>query len=439
MRRHSVLSLILVLLLLLAACDLQQGSTQPNTNTPLPPTPTTGATPAPQLTPDLTAPITATLTTRTIIIWLPPEIATRTTLGADTLLDQIAEVAANLPDVEIRIEQKAVSGQGGMLSYLRTGRIVAPDILPDLIVLPTEQLVSSFNDSLIYPLDGLLEEEMLDALYPAARAMAQPDTQIMGYPFALTGLGHLAYTPGALGDAPILTWDDFLALAEQSLIIAGSGRPGAVLALQMYLDAGGTLTNEAGQPTLQVTPLTLALEQIAAGRASGFILNQSSSAVSVAETWQLFVEGASTIVQTTSDQILLSQSADLSPDFAPFPGINGHLVPIVNGWAWAISTSEVAQQELAVEVMLGLINDTRLATWSFQSGILPAQQAAFSLWPQENAYVSFLGEELARARPFPSPANNTIMGILGNAVVDVLSQTKTPQLAAEEASATLQP
>ncbi len=439
MQRLTVPSFILVLLFLLAACDLQQGSSAADAPPPAAPTPTPGATAAPQSTPNLTAPITNTTTTRLLIIWLPPEIATRTSMGADTFLNQLSEVTANMPDVEVRVEQKAVSGQGGMLSYLRTGRNVAPNILPDLVALPVEQLPAAITDNLIYPLDGLLDPGMVDGLYPAARAMAKPDDQILGYPFALTNLSHLAYVPDAVDDTPILTWDSLLGLSQQTLLIAGAGRPGAVFALQMYLDAGGTLVNEAGQPSLQVDPLTQALEQFAAGRDSGLILNQSSSAATVAEAWQLYTSGAATMVQTTADQILLTQFAGQAPDYAPLPGLTGRLAPLVNGWAWAISTPEPTQQTLALEVMQGLLDDNRLAEWSYQSGILPARQAAFALWPQDNPYVSFLGQELALARMFPAEANNTIMGILGNALVDVLSQTKTPQAAAEEAAATLQP
>ncbi len=439
MQRLSVISLFFPLLFLLAACDLQQSSPTADASTPAPPTATPDATAAAQSTPDFTVPITGTNSPRTLIIWLPPEIAARTAVGADTFLDQVSEITADLPDVEVRIEQKAISGQGGMLSYLRTGRNVAPAILPDLIVLPTDQLVSAFNDGLIHPLDGLLDQADLDELYPAAQAMAQPDTQIIGYPFAVINLSHLAYTPGALGEGPILNWEDLLSLEGQRLLIAGAGRAGAILALQIYLDAGGTLTNEAGQPALQIEPLTQALELFAQGRASGLIVNQSSSSVSVADAWQLFTGGAATIVQTTADQILLMPPSGPGAGYAPLPGINGFLPPLVTGWAWALSTSDARQQELAMDVMLALMDDNLLAEWSFQNSILPARPAAFALWPQEDAYVTFLNRELAVSRPFPSAANNTIMGVLGNALVDVLSQTQTPQLAAEEAAATLQP
>lgn len=439
MQRFSVMSLILPLLFLLAACDLQQNNPTMDASTSLPPTSTPGATVAAQSTPLFTVPVTTTTTPRTLIIWLPPEIASRTAVGADTFLDQVAEITAPLPDVEVRIEQKAVSGQGGMLSYLRTGRNVAPDILPDLIVLPTDQLTATFSDGLIYSLNGLLDEAALDELYPAAQAMAQPDTQIVGYPLALTNLSHLAFIPGSLGEDPILNWDNLLALENQRLLIAGAGRGGATLALQLYLDAGGSLVNEAGQPALQTGPLAQALEFFAQGRASGLIVSQSSSTVSVADAWQLYTSGATTMVQTTADHVLLALPAGQASNFAPLPGINGFLPPLVTGWAWALTAPDAGQQELAVGVMLALMDDGRLAEWSFQNKMLPTRQGAFALWPQKDAFSIFLERELAVARPFPSAANNTIMGILGNALVDVLSQAQTPQLAAEEAAATLQP
>lgn len=438
MRHLNFLCLLLGLLLLPTACDRQQNSPTTSAVSPSPPALTPVVTQAPQSTPGQVTPIAST-TNRTLIIWLPPEIGARTTSGAETFLNQLTELAGNLPDVEIRVEQKSVSGQGGILSYLRTGRNVAPDILPDLIVLPVDQLTAVLNDTLIYPLDGLLDEAALADLYPAARDMAQPDTQILGYPFALTNLSHLAYIPGALEEGPPTTWDELLALTEVSLLISGGGRSGAVLVLQLYLDGGGVLVNEAGQPALQVAPLARALGYFAAGRAAGLISNQSASAATVGETWQLFTNGASTMVQTTADQILLAGFPGQTPGFAPLSGQNGRLAPLVNGWAWALSTPEPAQQALAIEVLQSLIDDARLAEWSFQSSLLPARQPAFALWARNDSYTQFLGEELALARPFPSAANNTIMGILGNALVDVLNGSKSPQAAAEEAAATLQP
>ncbi len=394
-------------------------------------------TPAGATTPAVGVPADITPVAQLLIIWLPPEIATRTTPGSETFLQQLQEVTADIPNLEVRVEQKAVSGQGGMLNYLRTGRLVAPDILPDLIILPVEQLGAALNDSLIYPLNGLLDEATLGALYPAARTLAQPDAQIAGYPLAITGLSHLAFTPEAFSEGPARTWEELLTLPGQSLVIAGGGRAGATLALQLYLDAGGILVNEMGQSVLQVEPLSRALEQLAAGRASGLIVTQSSSAGTIMEVWQLFLSSGATMVQTTADQLLLTQTIGRPLAYAPLPGVKGRLTPLVSGWAWAVSTSEPAQQRLAVQVMLALMEADRLAEWSYASGILPARQDAFDLWPQDNAYVAFLGAELLLARPFPLAANNTIMGILGNAVADVLSQVKTPQAAAEEAAAAL--
>ncbi len=411
---------------------LTPGAVSPPQETPI-------VTPAGANTPAVGVPANVTPVAQLLIIWLPPEIATRTTPGSETFLQQLQEVTADIPNLEVRVEQKMVSGQGGMLNYLRTGRHVAPDILPDLIILPVEQLGAALNDSLIYPLNGLLDDSALASLYPAARTLAQPDAQIAGYPLAITGLGHLAYTPGVFSEGPAKTWEELLALPGQSLVIAGGGRAGATLVLQLYLDAGGVLINETGQSVLQVEPLRRALEQLAAGRASGLIATQSSSAGTIMEAWQLFMSGGGTMVQTTADQLLLTQTTGRPLAYAPLPGINGRLTPLVNGWAWAVSTPEPAQQRLAVQVMLALMEAERLAEWSYASGILPARQDAFALWPQDNAYVAFLGPELLLARPFPLGASNTIMGILGNAVADVLSQVATPQVVAEEAAAALQP
>lgn len=450
MQRQIFLWFLFGLLALLAACEQQPTSTDTGANLLTPastgsavtpaslPTPAVAATQTAQVTPRQQQPVVSD-PTRTLIIWLPPEIATRTATGADTFLSQLAEITAEYPNLEVRIEQKTVSGQGGMLSYLRTGRLVAPRILPDLIILPIDQLTTTLNDGLIYPLNGLLDESLMETLYPAALALAQPDSQIMGYPLALTGLSHLAYRTGTFADAPVNTWEELLALSGQSFLITGAGRSGAIFALQLYLDAGGQLVNEAGQPSLQVEPLTRALEPFSAGRAAGLISSQSSVVATSADSWQLYTNGAASMVQTTADHLLITGIGGRTPGFAPLPGLTGPLAPLISGWAWAVSTPEPGQQALAVEIMQAMLEENRLAEWSYQSGILPSRRSALALWPTGSSYTEFLGEQLEVARPFPAQANNTIMGILGNAVLDVLSRAKTPQAAAEEAAAALQP
>lgn len=438
--RRLLLFIVFSILLFASACDLISdgisGATSPNVVTA---TPTTAVSVV-QSTPDISEASTPTQTMRTLIVWVPPELTLTGEEEAGILSAQLNAFSVNYPDLELVFEQKLVSGQGSILNYLRTGRSVAPSILPDLVALPVEQLTPAAAEGLIFPLDGFLDPALIEDLYPAAQEMSRSEERVIGYPFALTNLPHLAYDSDVITGTFPLTWETLTTEARGGLIFPADGPDGAVLALEFYLLAGGSLVDEAGRPTLEVEPLAIALEQLSLGRSSGFILPQSNNVVTLDGAWQIFQNGPASLVQTTADQFLTSRTAEVSHAFGPIPGLDDYLVPLVDGWAWAVSAPEPEQQALAVELLTVLISDSNLGAWSMEHQLLPARRAAFEQWPvDDDPYVAFLQQEVARAQPDPLPTGSPTINVLSDAVYDVVSSLKTPQTAAEEAAAALQP
>ena len=77
---------------------------------------------------------------------------------------QMTEFDTTHPDVNLTVSTKKITEQGGTLNYLRSGRSVAPDILPDVVVLPASQLATAVDEELVFPLDSLIDTE---GFYPA--------------------------------------------------------------------------------------------------------------------------------------------------------------------------------------------------------------------------------------------------------------------------------
>ncbi len=274
--------LIIVLWLGLVGCGLLGNESDPNAAatptvfiSPTAPSPLPCRNHQPHSEAVLSTPAPDLLTLR---LWTTEEISPRSEVrGGPVLVEQLNAFDSAHPELALDVQLKMVTGQGGVLNYLRTGRTVAPTILPDVVLLQTSQLAAATQEGLIYPLDSLLSREMVNDLYPAAANLSRVNNALMGYPFFLTGLEHLAYNSTAITTTLPITWTGLMSLPNAALVFPAASQAGTRLLLQLYLAAGGTLTNDAGQPNLQVEPLTQALNLINRGRQTGVIMLESDN------------------------------------------------------------------------------------------------------------------------------------------------------------------
>jgi ABC-type glycerol-3-phosphate transport system substrate-binding protein len=433
----------IVVLFLLAACEADQEETPPpatDVTTAVPvatqePTPPAGLTPGPVETP-LPAQQPITLT-----VWTRPEIVPAGEQpGSDILVEQLSSFDEAHPGMSLRVEVKATTGQGGALSYLRAGRNVAPNILPDLLLLPATQLPDAVAENLIFPLGAGLSPELAAGLFPAAQALSQIEEVTYGHPYALINLQHLVYDTATITRTLPTTWSGLLAREDDiRLIFPGVGQDGAILTLQLYLAAGGTLRNEAGQLALQAEPLTVALRQIEQALATGRILPESASTSNLDQAWQIFQTTTANIVLSNGTTYRQQQNPAGRYDFARLPGIDQSLPLRPGALLWVITTPDPLRQAAALELINWLCAPDNLAAWSYAANIVPPSAAALALWPGEDAHASFLARVLPDARPFPVAASTTLLTTLAVATENVTGGVQTAAAAAETAVAALNP
>ncbi len=439
MKRFAII--LLLLLVLLPACSLLEGQATEGQATPGAATATPGSTPTAeteaQVTPQPTEPTTQEQ--GPVKVWVVQELSpAANAAGGSVLAGQLSAYELNHPGVQIDLEVKAAEGRGGIISYLRSGKGVAPGVLPDLIGLPIEQLGVAAGEGLVSPLDPLLAQADLEDLFPAARSQAQLDGQLFGYPMALRNLTHMAYSTETFTQTLPLTWDELIAPDLARFAFPGAGQAGAELLLQLYLAEGGTLTNESNQPALQLEPLTAALQRLSAGRASGAIPVETSSLTTFADSWQTFGETANS-VETVSSQYLVQRQEAIAHEFAAVPGPSAPLLPLIDGWAWAISTTDAARQAVAVDLLRWLIEGPNMGDWTLAASRLPARATAFEQWPEGDEYIEFVRRQLEQATPYPLIARGAMLDALRTAVFDVLSLANSPEAAAQQAVNALRP
>lgn len=406
------------------------------------------ATPSPEATAPFTVPPQATLAlpnptpppvvAAPLKVWIPPEIGARTEAGTQALADLIQVYQTTHATTEIIVEQKPMDGPGGLLSYLLTGRLVAPTVMPDLVAVPNTVLADSRYRDMFFPLGGLIDAGFIDSIYPAPAGQVIANDQIYGYPFATTGLTHLIYDPAVISGTIPMSWTRLISDTGHTLVIPADSREGAMLGLQFYLAEGGTLVDESGRAVLATEPLARALATIAGNKPN---LLQSHQLKTLDEAWQYHQLSLSDFMWTRAE-FLLGQ-AELDPalldelGFSAVPGTSVALIPLTTSWAWAVTTTEPARQARAAALIQFLTTPENLATWADQSHVLPAQREAMALLAEQSRYYQFAAVESERARALPVSETSRLMDVLGNAVFQALTTDTSPVLLAEEAAMAL--
>lgn len=381
-------------------------------------------------------------------VWLPPSIiAADPDRATDPLIAQINQFNQVHTDTQIVITAKEAEGPGGALDYLRTGQDVAPAILPDLIILPSGAVAAAAEGGLIHSwhnfdpaVDGdLLDDDMVNDLFPAAAATVRVDNQLYGYPLAVSHMLHMVYDSKVVTATIPTTWDAMLTVPNLALVLPAAGPGGAELALQLYLGAVSSLVDEDGDLAFQLGPLTKVLTRLDAARSAGRIATRAPNIATYTAAWAQLMEREATAAVVNAPTFYDDVAASTSLLPGPLPGAEGVQTPVVRTYAWALTTDDPVRQAISAELVSWLASPDNAGTWALTRTLLPAQRSAFSAWP-ENNYTAFLQAELERAQPYPALINEGVRTALSSAVFNVLTLVDPPLTAAQNVvKATQQP
>lgn len=289
-----------------------------------------------------------------------------------------------------------------------------------------------------YPMSSVTGEMIGEQIYPASAAQVMVSGQPLGYPFAIMGLTHLIYDPKVITQTVPIQWTEFISDTNHTLVLPADSREGALLGLQFYMAEGGALVDSTGRPLLEPEPLARALATIGVRKEN---LLQSHQLKTLDEAWQYHQLGLSDFMWMRSEFLLGRQALDPSllnsQSYMAVPGLNGHLLPLVTSWSWAITTEDPARQKLAEELIVNLTLPENLANWGQRSQVLAAQRAAMEIMSEQNPYLQFASGQLELARAMPVSETSRLMDVLGDAVFQLLTTDTPPEIIAEQAVATL--
>jgi ABC-type glycerol-3-phosphate transport system substrate-binding protein len=320
-----------------------------------------------------------------------------------------------------------------LLDLLRATSPVAPDALPDLILLSDADLAIAAREGLIQPLDDLLPASSEADLYTFARDAARIDRKRMGLPVA-ADINHLVYRPETF-DFPPGDWDALISdtLEYPFAFVDGAHVSDAVLS--DYALLGGAVINAEGQPALTLEALTQLLALYRDARVAGTLSTEYLNWPDEGAAWAAFTASDATLTVVRASRYLAERATGGDLQHARVPAIDGaRSLPIGRSWNLAIVTRDPRRQSIAARLIEHWSRVENLAAWTQAEHVLPASAEALSRWDAADGYVTFVRGELSRAVAPPSPAALDAIGpAFLTAIRDVLTGRVAPQAAATAA------
>jgi ABC-type glycerol-3-phosphate transport system substrate-binding protein len=422
----ALAGLVGVLALVLAACDSPiPGSTQmPDAPTGTSPPPaatrsTAGATDTPQ------APTAITLTMWTTEAFSPTAVITT----GQILAREVADFESDHPDVYLDFVLKKEEGKGGMLDYLLTTAMVVPELLPDVAIVPADDLASLVQAGIVQPLDDLVSAELMADLYPFAVEVATFDGRLHGLQFQ-ADLNHTIYDTGRL-TVPPRSWPGVLSSPGQYAFPAG-GQSGLVndAFMTQYL-AVRPWRPETLEPFLDLDSLTAVLQFYQDGVTRGVLAPAILNYHTVDDCLAAYDAGEAILSHVSAHRYLVERDRRQGAGVAPIPAISGAGPPITRGGVLVLVADEPARQALAVDWITRLMAPEVTGTWNEAAGYLSTRQSVLAGADEEDSYARFIHQQLLLGRPRPRLANYAqVAAALQQAVEQVVRGEATPEEAA---------
>jgi multiple sugar transport system substrate-binding protein len=361
-------------------------------------------------------------------VWLPPEFDPKgNNIASGLLKARLDEFTAENPGMSVEIRVKAQEGTGGMLESLVAANAAAPQVLPDLVLLPRPLLESAALKGLLYPYDGLTSLLDDQNWFEYARQLAHLNTSEYGIPFAGDAM-VLAHRPSLLGVSPH-NLETTINLGEVLLYPAAD--PQALFTLCMYLAGGGSLKDPQGRPMLDETELTRTLDYYQRASLAGVMPVALTDYTTDAQVWGAFSGNAYPMVITWASTYLRNQLALHSEVvIAPIPTPNGIPFTLATGWSWVLTGQDPVKRTQSVRLAEFLVEKEFLAEWTNAAGYLPPRVDALQRWQESESRQVF--EQISYSALL-LPSEDLVASIgpaLEQAVVNVIKAQSEPQTAA---------
>jgi ABC-type glycerol-3-phosphate transport system substrate-binding protein len=327
-----------------------------------------------------------------LVVWLPAFTGITTEGSAGALFNNVFhQFEQENPSINLDIQVKADVGTASLFNYLRSAQVVAPTILPDLVLINTQQLWQLVDLGMVV---ALHDDELFpdDNFYMAAREAVRYRQQVVGVPYALDII-HLAYDHEFV-EQPPANWSELLTDKHPFLFPAAEAGTSNATLLQ-YVGAGGKLMDDGSISDPEA--LEAFFRFVAQAHEQEVIPAAVLDLPTFSASWREFADDHTNLAMVEVTQFYPNTTSVKSLRYAAAPTRNGVEVTVPNTWAFAVLTRDEQRRNLAFSLIHELLAPEVQGPWSQAVARLPSQPASLALWTQANDYRTFLEALLDKA------------------------------------------
>lgn len=364
----------------------------------------------------------------TLTLWTTERFSTQNPL----FTEQLNQFEEENPDVMVEVILKRTSGQASALNFLKSAQLVAPAILPDIVVLSTDDLPQAWRNKLIQPLDHLVAPTLQNDLNLAAQRLGTVDGNLVGIPYEIN-VEHIAYNASKVITAP-LAWTDVLSRVNQYQFRA-SGQNGLLndALLIQYLSAGAKLVDEQGIPIIDEPVLRDLLNYYQSLVQQGIVVREVVDPTFASQIWDNYLANNVEVAHVNANQYLADRRFLVNAQVGPIPSRTDKVTSIGHGWALSLVTTDEFRQAAAINLIHTFLLPENNAAWATAVTTVPTRNSVLTTLGENDAYWHFLRNYLDTASAPPNFSGyDQLSRILLIAIQQVINEEATP----EEAIAT---
>jgi ABC-type glycerol-3-phosphate transport system substrate-binding protein len=366
-------------------------------------------------------------------IWIPPQFdPSQDTDEAKILTDLINTFMKENPGVSISFRIKGTSGDSNALNSLSAAKNAAPDVIPSLVILDRNDLLTAVQKGLVYPINtGIFSDT--NSWYSFAKQASAADNLIYGIPIAGDAL-VMVYRMSKTG-SEMTTWEDILSRGLPIAFVPSSSD--ALFPTFIYSAMGGKLIDDQGQPWLDQSILVQTLNFFLTGGQNGAFPPSLAQVVDQSQNWQMFLEGSVSIIISKFSTFRHNQGTDIDAISLPLFSDTGSY-PLMNTWNIALTTGDTEIQKIGVKFAEKLADPIFNDLWTAQAGYFPVRESEHIAWENDSQLNTILKINPGASLIPNNQILNKISPILNEAVSKVIKSLTTPEQAAQEAIAELE-